>query len=280
MRNQEMKKLLVAGLCVVILVGICGCGVIEEEQATTERTTTTEALTTAEATLLIGPADPSDLKWAKAAFRKHYMKPNVIEPIRHVIAKRIHKDMLEFEFTLYGFYGREDNWMDDHALERNMIYAIDIQERNGDFSQRLEFDGTNDRYRDNYGFLLEDFNNDGYLDIRLHAWEGGSMRNEPSMFWLWDNEKREFVGNEELGEISNEASVSVGGPRVVAYTRIMSGEYVVSYYSYDNNVFVREEEAYIYQEKEGENTYEIVEISELVNGEMKLTSRTKTKIEE
>ena len=58
-----------------------------------------------------------------------------------------------------------------------------------------------------FGLRFVDFNFDGYLDIALQNELGGSARNSPSYFWLWDNETVQFVRNAQLVRISLEAEV-------------------------------------------------------------------------
>jgi len=220
-----------AALCMLVCLCACGREAAPEEtsaETTIEITAAAAEIMTAQAlptTLPVNLEDENDIDWARAKFKEHYEEPDRIEPFQNVITKRIHENMPQFTFTVYGFIGR------DGEREHHMAYAIDISEQNGTYHQRL--DGFSTIYPSKQDARLVDFNNDGYLDIQLHLWQGGSMRNEPSLFWLWDNRKHEFVENEQLRMLSDEASVDVeDNGRITCYTRVMGGEYNLAYYSY------------------------------------------------
>jgi hypothetical protein len=236
-----MKKFVCMAMLFCLLAGLCACGRKYEPEETTPAT---EPVTTTEAE-----------SW----------------PIRHTVKKRIGEGMPEFTFTLLGNPGEDADGL-------NSIRAIVFE----DGGQRLEGFETVGPFtpENDYGLAFADFDNDGALDIRLRKWEGGSMRNEPSLFWLWDEGSRSFVRNEQLELLSDEAGVSVGGDgRVSCYTRVMYGEYGTSYYSFADGEFVEEERVEVHREAADGVTYSITETYRLVDGEMKLVSTDREKVE-
>jgi hypothetical protein len=87
-------------------------------------------------------------------------------------------------------------------------------------------------YENPFNFHFADYNADGFLDMGLRLWAGGSMRNDPHSFWLWDDETGQFIRHYELQEWSYTASVwedadswlgSAGN--IHAFTRITFGHY-------------------------------------------------------
>jgi len=263
-----MRKIACVALIAFLLAGLFACGreeLPEESSAvTTTQSMITEAPTT---TTLIGPRDKNDIEWAKARFDEdYYENPDVIEPFQRVTTKRISKDMPEFTFTVYGFVA-------DELYHKNMVYAIDVEERGGDYRQRLDGFTTIHPFGDN--ILLADFNNDGYLDIQLHQYMGGSMRNEPSLFWLWDNTKQEFVRNEQLEKISDDSRVTVyDDGRIESYCRGGALGYGLSYYSYMHGEFVEVERIDVYPEDfdDLDNSIKIRDTYKFIDGELKLIS--------
>ena len=219
-----------------------------------------------------------DLEWARMEFDKHFFEPTIIEPIHYMITKQIGRDMNEFTFILHGFYGYDD------GFEQNMINSIEIREISGDYYQKIEGLSTSANvYWEDYGFLFEDWNNDGFLDLQLHEYEGGTMRNEPSRFWLWNNSQKIYKENEQLAEISESSGVYMWreeDDRVRSYTRIGPQLYVTFYYEYKNEEFIEvEREEIIFEIIEKEN-YAIKKIYKLIDGEMKLVEETKTKLDD
>ena len=85
---------------------------------------------------------------------------------------------------------------------------------------------TSQEALDAFQIRLVDLTGNGYLDMVLLTSFGGSMRNRPSYFWLWDVELSQFVEDEILREVSSMATVSVWEDgRVVAFARITIGSY-------------------------------------------------------
>ena len=135
----------------------------------------------------------------------------------------------------------------EHAYEA----TITVMCENGEILQRIEglevsyslasgpWAGVSDR--DNpLNFHFVDYNGDGYLDMGLRLHMGGSMRNDPHLFWLWDVQSGQFVRDRELEEISWEATVSLNEDgRIEAFTRAGGwAQYLVTW-EYIDGEFVR-----------------------------------------
>ena len=92
----------------------------------------------------------------------------------------------------------------------------------------------------NWGFSLRDYNFDGYLDMSLMMLEGGSSRNSPSYFWLWDAEIEQFVKNHQLMEMSSWSQIGANPriQRIVTFSRSGMGNYYDGFYKYVDGEFV------------------------------------------
>ena len=151
--------------------------------------------------------------------------------IQLAVTNRIHESLPEFTFTLHAEPCEDmEGSVSVYAIEIGMEHLSYVMDG---------FETLTSVLLPVYGLSFSDFNGDGYLDIQLLKYPGGSMRNEPSIFWLWDIEKNEFVRNKQLEEIAESAGISVEEDgRVSAYTRVGIGESVTTYYSYIDGEFV------------------------------------------
>jgi len=240
-----MKKF-IGVVLIICLLGLCGCWEKDEEETTQAPTQApTEAVTEA-----------------------------IPGSVQHSVAKRIHASLPEFTFTLYGDPSEDyEDWNSYHTL------AI----TGGGFHQRLEGFDTESPFdaEDDFGLVFADFDNDGWLDVQLHQYPGGSMGNEPSLFWLWDSGLRRFVENAQLGDFSEDSGIHVEDDgRISSYTRAGYGEYLNRYYAYMDGEFVLVETQYATRETVGGQEFEIVEIHKLVDGGMSLTSTSRTLVED
>lgn len=234
---------------------------------------------------ITGNADAHDLTWAKAEFAKQDFEPDIIYPISHILTQYI-TPVGDCMFVLHGFYGVElKNEENPYSVNyiNTMINSIEIRAINGDFYQLIDGLFTLLRpYVDNYGFKFGDWNADGVMDLKLQELEGGSMRNEPSLFWLWNNEQAMFVENKQLREISDSSTVyfeSQEDNRLCSYTHIGPEEYAVNYYEYEDGSFIRVETKYGFDEKQDDGYYRVTQILRPIDGEMKVVEENKVKLE-
>lgn len=242
-----MKKLICLGLALGLLAGFYACG--QGEAAMTE-VTTTEATTTTITTTQATTAETA------------------CEPFTQTVTQRIHKDMPEFTFTLRGDAWQIDGWPD---MEYAEVRTVEINSPNGEFHQIFdEFDAKEDIpfYKHQVYLSLADYNNDGYLDLRLQL---VTDRNTSySLFWLWDAKQQRFVKNEQLKELSWGCNLHLGDDGTLIGSNTAGGGigWGHSIYHYENGGFIETEARSWLVESNG--VY--LSIYQLVDGEMKLIS--------
>ena len=206
---------------------------------------------------------------------------NVVESIDYNISKKINDKKQEFKFNLKGTYTKKycltsdkKRYYEDPEIE---ISKIIITSNDGVFKQELDFEKTFlNHFDEAYGFKLEDWNFDGYLDISLWQTTGGSMLNSPHYYWIWDEEKGEFIRNSHLEEISQSATLQIDeeNEHIIASTRISSIEYYIGYYKAQQSgkyLLVKTEEHKLYEPGDPKEGYVHYIIKELVNGKMIIT---------
>jgi len=126
---------------------------------------------------------------------------------------RIHPDMPEFTITrIVGDYLSDDYFFPE-PREVNII----ITDENGAIIQ--EISGLTQSSRNvNGGLSFDDYNFDGYLDMRLLRWQdgaGGLLAQE--YFWLWDASTMQFVMHEQLMGIGHSAWLGADQERQRVY---------------------------------------------------------------
>jgi hypothetical protein len=200
-----------------------------------------------------------------------YIKHAKIEPIG------------ECEFVLTGNYIAEDNSRGETIYNYFEIYSIEIRAIDGDFRQVIGGSSSHLRtHISDYGFRFEDWNADGIMDFCLQQYEGGSLVNRPSLFWLWDEEQMKFVESEQLNEISQWGSVYMQAnedSRLQFYTRISSYEHVTEYYVYQDGLFVLDEVMHICFEEENGVSCKVTRIYRIIDGEMQIIEEIREVIE-
>ena len=259
--NAECRNVRALALLLCALLALCvACGQAEPEPITSA---TESPITTLEV-----PAVP----------------PVEIEPISHTVTKRIHPGKREFAFIVEGVLRREFSLNvngEPYSSEYNVISAIDIWGENGAFRQRLEgFETRFPYYPDDYGLLFADFNNDGYLDLQLYAFIGGTSTNVPSFFWLWDNKQGKFTRNQQLEELSDGNYVSMDGSRVHCFARGGAAYRYNSWYEYRSGAFIQVESLEEELCSEDDALYVHSVIKKLIDGRMQTVSDMRENLEE
>lgn len=265
-----MKGLARVVLAVCVLAGFCACGRAEPEETSAAATTTQNTTTTIEPSTTV-------LKEAEMALAQKILDDRYPDDALTVMGKfskvevqRIQEHGREFELTLHGFSGHRNG--DIYDLET--VYAIDIEEINGSFRQRLDGFATVSYYKLEYA----DYNNDGYLDIRLCGKEYCHALVEPSFFWLWNDDEGKYVRYEWLEQFGR-VWVEDDGRLVSGKSGAWESEF--SYYKFTNGKFIEMERHKNWFKYDGDDMlwgYE--EVLKRVNGKMTLISQTKTKVEE
>jgi rhodanese-related sulfurtransferase len=209
---------------------------------------------------------------------------DVVTPIDYLVQQRIHSEMPEFEFRIQGENTKVYSLNHDQskyyiAYETNRIGTINIKDDRGAAIQEivdLETETPNIEGND-YGFSLADWNFDGYLDMSLWQYPGGSMGNNPTYFWLWDQEQGEFIENTKLQEMSDYSHVSISDQnrQIESYFRAGFIENMTSYYEYQKNQYVLVKSRHVQLESAAENSDDWVArivIEELIDGQMIVTA--------
>jgi rhodanese-related sulfurtransferase len=137
-----------------------------------------------------------------------------IEPLIYTTFERI-GDGLWLWFTLEGVIVRDYRWYDfnssgelRYSVDRQTVKLETLTIKNSDESYIQVFDNLDTENHlvgrgDSYGLTFADFNFDGFVDISLWRWVGGTARNYDAYYWLWDNDAFEFVTSEELERLNN-----------------------------------------------------------------------------
>jgi len=231
-----MKELICLVLALCLFAGCCACG-----QGEAAAPTTTEATTA-------------------AAVRKQF---------EHVLTQRIHESLPEFTFELRGCVWQPESWPE---MEFADIQSVEISDPNSEFYQLFdEFDIVDDMpfYMHQVMFLFEDYNKDGYLDLRLQLVHDRNTRY--SLFWLWDNAQQCFVENEQLRELSYGCNLFIGDDGNLRGSNTAGGGIGWGHttYQYKNSEFIETEAKSWLVEPDG--VY--VSTYKLIDGEMVLISK-------
>jgi len=201
--------------------------------------------------------------------------PGNVYPVSHVIAGHC-EQLGDFEVTLHGIVSRNPARFRSHIS----INVIEIRASAPDFYQLIEGLSTDQEHlRDNYGFSLDDWNGDGYIDLSLLIHEGGIMMNSPNYFWLWDTSNSRFVKNTELMEISESATVGFTGDnahRIFAFTHYGASKWGGTFYDYLENHFIAVEmQECLWEEQENGFWGILTRTYHLIDGEWTVTSETR-----
>ena len=181
-----LKKMTMIGLAVFILIGLIGC---EDTRLNIDVLEITS------------PTNATDIHIENGYTQEYQDDHNVF-----VTTIRIHDDMPEF--TFYHIIGElePEPWYGPFPYPRNVTIVIkndigNIIQKISDLTQssRHAIDGR--LLVD--GIIFEDYNFNGYLDMRLKRWQERASIN---YFWSWNKESSQFVLNEQLAEIAHEAS--------------------------------------------------------------------------
>jgi phage shock protein E len=220
------------------------------------------------------------------------LPPDIVTPIDFTTTQKICDQMPEFTFHLTGnnvkSYGVSyDNTKYYIMFDENKIESITITDNTGALVQKIDDLITENPASEEgmYGLSFNDWNFDGYFDIGLWSYRGGTMRNDPHYYWLWDSSLGQFVENAELMEISDFSTISINVEegRLECYTRFGSSSGLTQEYEYidDKFVMVYSITFEIEQSPDEEDKYiRHITITELVDGELKITEDYYEDIEE
>ena len=153
------------------------------------------------------------------------------------------------------------------------IEKLTISNLNGEVRQEFS-DLNTETFADEdmmYGLWFDDWNFDGYIDIGLWRYAGGTSLNAPHYYWFWDSEIREFVENKQLMEISEQFYVYADSESKLIIAELRKGYkgYIEKHYEHHAGEFIevwsRETERIITHD--GEELVHVI-IEELIDGEL------------
>ena len=207
----------------------------------------------------------------------------IVEPFITTITQHVHPDLSAFEFRIEGntqteFDSKINNPEYWHNNTYIYVYTLTITNADNGFKQVFTGLDTSNHLvtKESPGISFNDWNFDGYLDISLWKWVGGTSLNAPQYFWLWDNDAFMFVRNEELEKISDYSYLETDteNRRFTAYSRDGAWVNYTDYYEFRNGkaAFVKGVERYFdvtnwdeYDESYADRV--LIRIYELINGE-------------
>lgn len=137
------------------------------------------------------------------------------------------------------------------------VYEIDILNDKFESIQTIEVPWTCHYYSrsSDYGLLIEDWNFDGWIDIGIFAWEGGTMGNTPSYYWFWNPTNNKFEFNDEISDLSNYGTINVNkaDELINLFSRSSSVESGTISYKWENKVLIPSEsnELIIFEDEVG-----------------------------
>jgi len=167
-----------------------------------------------------------------------YGQPLVDPGTEFVTTIRIHPDMPEFTITrIVGDYVPYEALADDFFPQPREVRII-IADENGVVIQEIN-DLTQSSRSVSGGLSFDDYNFDGYLDMRLLRWQdsaGGLLAHE--YFWLWNTSIMQFVMHEQLTAIGHAAWLGTDqeNQRIYVGNRYRGG-HALLWYEYSDGWF-------------------------------------------
>ena len=224
--------------------------------------------------------------WLYSSYYNYFgggLPPDIITPIDFTVSKTINDKMPEFTFHMTGSneqrYGTTYDGNKYYIMfDENKIEKITIRDNNGAVIQEItNLETANPESEEKmYGLSFDDWNFDGFFDISLWQFPGGTMHNNPTYYWLWDNNQRKFIENTELEEISNYSTprIETEAKQITGYSRYGGEGGIECYFEYRGGSFVMvksiERTLKPSEENEGEYVAHVV-IEERIDGKMKVT---------
>ena len=154
------------------------------------------------------------------------------------VAQSIHPDMPPFIFRMLGGYRP---FPYGYGYYSRMVDTIRITYLNGELLQEITgfYAWARLSASNRYGLHFADYNFDGYLDIALHMWPGGTRDAGYFYYWLWCRELRQFVFNRQLSHyMRGNGNINVNNERrqIQAWASHVGGRHNV-FYEYAKGVF-------------------------------------------
>ncbi|MDR0220318.1 MAG: rhodanese-like domain-containing protein [Lachnospiraceae bacterium] len=166
----------------------------------------------------------------------------------YATAMRVHDSLPEFTVCVQGYitYEYEMSYTDDTRYFRRPAFCdarnVIIQAGDGSFYQEFNDLSTGSLASEYnmYGLVFDDWNFDGYQDLALWRYMGGSSGNNPHYYWLWDNEMGMFAENDVLMQISDIAGITINADtkELEVFANFGAEGYEVHYAEYRDGEFV------------------------------------------
>ena len=154
------------------------------------------------------------------------------------VTEKLREDMPPFRFTLeYSqfSYDAQQRGQRDYTQEGDFFYIHSISvtsAEGGALLQRIELNPPAETCDDErFGFVLEDMNFDGFLDMRVSQFMSAGT-NIPYHCFLWDPAGGAFVYNEALSAVPSPI-FEPQGKLVTGFERVSASEYIETTYAYD-----------------------------------------------
>jgi hypothetical protein len=212
-----------------------------------------------------------------------YLPPDIITPIYFTYITNVGDDLPFVIFDLKGATIQRYGLTSDRKMYyinsvSNHVTSIIVSSGDSSFSQELTgFEtSTPDIPNFPYGFSLDDWNFDGYRDISLWKYEGGTSLNAPTFYWLWDREKNEYDANKELEELSENNTLGIDEDnQYVTASHKLPGGFYDGYYIWKGETLLLVktiEVSFIKSPEDPDTMIAHMTIKELQNGELVITS--------
>ena len=198
----------------------------------------------------------------------------------YTLTRQIHESMPEYTFTLNII---PETWLDYGSYTTD----IEIRDESGAVLQVLEDLHTVFSPREDERVLeFGDWNFDGYLDISIWKHPGGSARNDPHFYWIWDATAGGCVEAERLSEMSEYSTLTFYAEEQVigSFTRSGIEHYGTAWYRYVGDELEEYMLIYAYGETMYNEDGEAIGVDwqntteELMNGEWVVTNETHEEI--
>ncbi|WP_310602057.1 rhodanese-like domain-containing protein, partial [Anaerosporobacter sp.] len=157
--------------------------------------------------------------WLHPSYYNYFggeLPDDIVTPIDITTTMKVNEEMPEFTVHITGNNIKRYTESDDESIcyvwfDANCIENMSIIDDEGNLVQSIGGMDTENKYSEEYlyGVSFEDWNFDGNLDIGLSICPGGSLRNTPHYYWLWDEKLGRFVENKELMDMSDMAGISI-----------------------------------------------------------------------
>jgi rhodanese-related sulfurtransferase len=208
-------------------------------------------------------------------------EPDIKEPFSFVTERSIHESLGTFTFVIDGYYIPEYkvNYLKTRWVLWNTyrsIHTISIKNTEGMMLQVInDLDTMNEHARENnmFGLTFQDWNFDGYLDISLKQYLGGTSGNRPEYYWLWDTSIEQFMLNDDLMGM-NAPIVDTENRLILDASKGGGGYFCFSSYKHTNGRFVevhRTIREIIRDPEDSDNIFEQTTETNFVTGEVTVT---------